>query len=422
MKTRLILFLCSLLFIPAIILGSCSSGSPSDVNNPPTIPTTPGASTDVNPIVSTPSTKIDHLVIWIPDSLLGNNEKIITELLNKQVSKFATQNPGISVDIRVKRSEGNGNLMSTLQSANLVAPGSLPDLVLLSREEMQESALKGLLIPFDDSTDILSASDWAPVMRQLAQVQGSNFGLPVLADATVLVTKNEPNASLSIYKVDHPVLCYLNDPHALLMVSLYLSGGGTVQNDPARPGIDGKALTAALNLVNFGFVTGAFSSETMQIVSSSDVGKRYMAGTGDQMITWFGMIPESGGKNWITSVPGVDQASASLARGWFWSMVNPDPMRRKMSVLLAETLTEPDFLTEMAQAARRMPVRQSNLITQDAGLTNQMAILQSAKPEPDGLLLVTIGPALQEAVLQIQNGNQTTAEIASQVLAKFPQP
>jgi hypothetical protein len=373
-------------------------------------------------VEATQSSTVDRLVIWIPDDLAKPNTDKIQGLLGKQMEKFTTQNPSITVDIRVKHTDGMGSLMDTLQSASLAAPGSLPDLVLLSDDEMETSALKGLLIPFDDVTDIFSSPDWSPVMLQLGQIQGSTFGIPALADATVLVTKTGSPVDSSIYNIDHPILCYLDDPQGLFMVGLYLSAGGDLQNDSSHSNLDEKKLTAALGLVDSALATRAFSSETMAFSSDQDAIRHYEAGKGDQLISWYTSLPAVVKPASLNPVPGVGNASASLVRGYFWSMANRDPARREATVALAEILSEPQFLADIAAATHSLPVRESADMKKNPDLDRQFSVLKSGHPMPDGLLLVTLGLALQDALVKLQGSDVQPADLAKKISAGLNKP
>jgi multiple sugar transport system substrate-binding protein len=422
LKTHIFLILTVIFLIPAFILGSCS-GTVLTMSVPKKTETPFAASPPSDGTSTLTPAALDRLVIWIPDTLLATNKDQMLALLQKQVAVFTSKNPEITVNIRIKKATGSGSLADTLQSASLAAPDSLPDLVLLSSDELQVNALKGLLIPFDGSTEILGSSDWAPVMRQLAQVQGSTFGLPVLADALVYVSRSGKSYGPSIYKSENPIYCYLNDPESLLSIGFYLSAGGRMQTDPGKPGLDQKAIESALDLLRTGFVFGTFSTESIQLNGYPDIVSSFSSGKTDQMITWYSTIPTGIGNLNITAVPGVTTESATLVKGSLWTMANPNPSRRRAAIALADTLVDPEFLTSMARISGGMPVRQSASISQDPNLLNLFKILQSGNPTPDGLLLVTIGPVFRSIVQEIHNGtSKTNAELAQQIVDSIKRP
>lgn len=414
MKIRFALFICSLLFLPALILGSCSDGTSTSITDPkesqtPIPSATPAA---VDP---TPASQVKKLVVWLPDSLLATNRDVIIKRIKQQSDKFTASHPEIDVEIRLKKVDSTINLVDTLQSTSLAAPGSLPDLVLLTNEEMEVAALKGLLYPLDEISDLLDSKDWAPAVRDLSAIEDSTFGLPVIGDATVLVSKIGSPIDISIYKIDHPILTFLNDPKGLLMIGLYYSAGGELSGGPAHLNLDQQALQASFEVINSSFATKAFSSSTMQYGNSSAALKEYTTGKGDQWIGWYSELPASVYSDTIAPVPGLDDASASLARGWFWTLAGTDQTRRRTAAELAETFSEAEFLSDLAVATHLMPVRESKLMDYDLELASRYHILQGSHPIPDGVLLVTIGPTLNDAVIEISNGKVTPADLAAKI-------
>lgn len=367
---------------------------------------------------SRPAASVDQLSVWIPDDLLTNNHATVMNLLQQQVSRYTAKNPDVQVEIRIKKTSGSGNMMDTFQTASLVAPSSLPDLILLSGDDMEVSALKGLLYPFNGVQELLKEDDWAPVMRDLSEVEESTFGLPVLADATVLVSKIGAPLDASIYHIDHPILCYLNDAQAIFQVGLYLSADGQLPENGAVSGLDEEALSSSLDVIDRAFASHAFSTETLKLSGADPMVERYQKGSNDQMIVWFSDLTDAIRQDTIAPVPGVGNTSSSVARGWFWSMANPSVSRRTASVELAEYLTDPVFLSDLAAATGRMPVRQSARMEQNQKLEAQFSILQKAHPVPDGLLLVTIGPVLQDATAELLLENISPKDLAHRIVTE----
>ena len=85
------------------------------------------------------------------------------------------------------KSCGQGGLLDALTATNAAAPGALPSLILLNRQDMETAALKGLILPLDDMTAVMGSTDWYPYAQDLARLQGSIFGLPFAGDALALV-------------------------------------------------------------------------------------------------------------------------------------------------------------------------------------------------------------------------------------------
>ena len=108
------------------------------------------------------------------------------------------------------------------------------DLIALPRPVMEAAALKGLLRPFDDLTEIQSATDWYPYARELSRLQNSTFGLPFAGDALLyMYNSNSEQAAPFTWGATTVISGTLafpaSDPQAVFPLSLYLAAGGAIQ-------------------------------------------------------------------------------------------------------------------------------------------------------------------------------------------------
>ena len=123
----------------------------------------------------------------------------------------------------------------------------------------------------------------------------------------------------------------------------------------------------------------------------------------------------------MAPMPILDDAPFTLASGWSWALAGQDPEKRLLSVQLAEFLVEPEFLAEWTSAAGYLPPRVDALQNwQNADLRQVVEqISYSAQLMPSLDVISTLGPALEQAVVDVlkaQNDPQTAAqEVADQV-------
>ena len=410
--------------VSSILLGSCSS--PARTQPPPLATTTPENQTSIPDatITSDPAAgEVTHLVIWLPDQLLTRNAPIVQDLIEQQVEKFVSNHPNYRVDIRVKNSSGPANLMDVLQNTSLAAPATLPDLVLLTREEMEVAALKGLLIPFDGTTDILAANDWIEPVRTLATVQGSTFGIPAASDALVYLTPAAEEEILSPLTDGKPILCFLNDPRAIVPLSLYLASGGALEDETGKPVLEEMALVSVLTQINAAENNGSLPTWIMDITQPADVYRYFTSGRGNRMLVWYSETAEPIlSISRLSAFRDIAGNPATMIRGWFWAMTQTDPARRVASVELVEMLAEESFLTELDQAARLLPVRKSPAVLENPILSAQADIVAGGQPIPNGLYLVTISPILKDSINQLFTGTLTAEEIARQAVDRLQRP
>lgn len=424
MKPRILVFVCGLLLLPGLLLGSCSgipgtapaAGStpiPTQMNELPNESATPTA--DV--------IKPKKITIWLPDKLSNRGIEEILPLIRAQIGKYQVNHPGISVEVRVKNARGAANLMDTLQNASLAAPEVLPDLVLLSREEMEVAALKGLLIPFDGVTDILSANDWIEPVRQLADIQGSTFGMPVFSDALVYIYPSTEVDPPVLFAQGKPTLCFLNDPKAYIPMLIYLKAGGMLADQTGKPMVDHTAFVTMLETISQSRQTGAFPPWMMDLSQPDDVYRYYTSGRGKHMMAWYSdtALPILSVSN-VTAIRNNQGEPASLVRGWFWGMTQPEPFKRSETVALAEMLSEEAFLANLAKQASLLPVRRSPTVLEDTSLAGMSEIVSTGQPIPDGLFLVTISPIFQESIRQLYSDVLSPEEIATGLINRLLKP
>jgi ABC-type glycerol-3-phosphate transport system substrate-binding protein len=126
-------------------------------------------------------------------------------------------------------------------------------------------------------------------------------------------------------------------------------------------------------------------------------------------------------------MPAPSGGSLGVATGWAWTVTDPLPERRLLSIRLAEWLTDPAFLGAWTEAAGYLPTRPSALDTWRNGnqkaVLNQVALSTRARPTND--LLFSLGPVLRDAalgVIRLETSPSTAAESASRRITNPPQP
>jgi hypothetical protein len=168
------------LLLPVVIIMSISLVSCSSIFSSPTLsPVTTQTFTPAEPVV-TPSpdatqastiAPLDKLVIWLPPQFDPAVNTPAAKLLKNQLDAFSLAHNNIPIEVRIKAVSGPGALLDALSAANAAAPLALPDLVALSRSDLEAAALKGLLAPFDGSSATFDDADWFAYARQMTLLQ-----------------------------------------------------------------------------------------------------------------------------------------------------------------------------------------------------------------------------------------------------------
>ena len=158
-----------------------TSATPTDVVGE--ITPTPDATLEVE---ETPP-PITSLTVWVPPEMDPELDAEASIRFRNRLNAFSAANGGIDINVRVKAASGAGGLLDALTASNAAAPASLPDLIVLTRTDLETAALKGLVFSMDGMTDIPDDPDWYAFTRNMALIQGSTFGLPFACDALALV-------------------------------------------------------------------------------------------------------------------------------------------------------------------------------------------------------------------------------------------
>ncbi len=425
-----------LLGAAALLLAACQPAAgllpptPQPTATPPAQIPTPQLSP--TPAPTTVSTQI--LTVWVPPGFDPRGQVRGADVLLARIRAFEDQNPGVQVKIRVKAPNGPGGLLESLSAATLAAPEALPSLVLLSRTDLETAALKGLVFPLDDLTAVMDEPDWFAYAAQLASLDGSVFGLPFAGDALLLLYRAEKVGSAPVQTWDdvmsrgQPLIFPAGDPQALMTLALYRSLDGPLEDELGRPALDPVRLAQVFSLYAEGAQQGAFPYWLGQFQTDGQAWQGYREPRGTWVVTWSSRyLAELPVDTAAAELPSLGDHAYTLATGWLWAMPDPHPERREMAVRLAEFLTASEFQQEWSAAAGYLPTRPSALAAWNnqslQSMLNQAALSAETRPAND--LVASIGPVLQEAVLQViksQSDPLQAAEAAAERLRETQSP
>jgi multiple sugar transport system substrate-binding protein len=354
----------------------------------------------------------DELVIWLPpqfDPAAGNPA---ARLLRERLQAFSQAHNNITVVVRIKAESGSGGMLDALSTANSAAPLALPDLVALPRSDLEVAALKGLLVPFDGLTTVQDDADWYACFRQLALLQGSTLGLPFAGDALVLVyrpvrAESIPTSWDALISQGGLLAFPAADPQALFTLSLYLSAGGSVEDQQHRPTLEPDILAAVLGLVEKGVAAQVISPNLAQYQTDSQVWQAFKEQRADWVVTWVSnyLAELPADASMLPLLPAGDHSS-TIATGYVWALANPPPGSQTLAVELAEWLVQGDFLAQWTAAAGLLPPRPTALASwPNQNLQSLISqVVLSAQLRPGSDLMPSLGTALSDAILSVLSG------------------
>jgi ABC-type glycerol-3-phosphate transport system substrate-binding protein len=357
------------------------------------------------------------LRIWLPAQFNPSAENPAAELLAQRLKAFEDQHVDLKIEVRLKTAETEGEMLNALSVTSAAARSVLPDLVLLSRSDLELAATLGLLHPIDGLSTSLDDPNWYSYAQQLAHIQNTGYGLPFLGDALVLIYYPELGQIVTwedVLASEGDIVFPAGNPQALIGLSLYASAGGEILDAQGLPMLDQPTLIRVLTLVQEGVSKEIFPSSLANVTNEAQSLQIYRTGSANKGIVWYlSYRPAEDGA--ITPLPGMDEISFSYATGWVWALAGSDPEKQQLAAELAEFLVAEDFMAEWTRATGYLPTRPSLVGDGDRTMT---AILESAHPIPSQDVLAVLGPLMQEALTRVLNGEQPE-DVAGSVVDKL---
>ena len=387
---------------------------------PPTGELTPIAEAEVTP---TPSGPPKDLTIWLPPDMDPQGSDQAARLLKAQLEAFEVEN-GITIHTRVKNSEGPGGLLDALTATSAAAPSVLPDIIVLSRDDLETAALKSLVYSLDGKTTLIDEVDWFAYARELALIQGSIYGVPFTGDALSIIYRSDivspaPNTWFDLNTTTSEIAFAANDAQANVSLALYQAAGGSVRDNQNRPLLEVSPLTDVLNLYKQSVDIAAYRQLVLQLQNEEQAWLAYDNEQAQAAIVPVSIYLQQKPKNTdMITIPPVKDMTLTTGSGWVWALATPQPERQALSVALMETLSESAFLSAWNEAYGGMPPRPSALDAwQDAGirsLISQISVMTIL--EPSSSITASLGPVIRDAVIQVLRDNVEPAVAAQKAV------
>lgn len=419
--------------------GTAGTGTPSGSTTATATAGTPGPVASGVPLTVAPGTQPAAtqlpagpvtLRVWVPPQFdpLGGSEA--GELLRERLEAFSRRRPGVSVEVRVKAVEGPGGLLDALSTASTAAPLAVPDLVALPRGEMEAAALKGMLYPFDTLSGSMDDPDWYEYAVALSQIQNNTFGLPFAGDALLLVSRpavvpTPPATWEQVLAASGPMVFPAADSEALFTLAMYQAAGGSLRDEQGRPVLDPAALTEVLAFYANAGQGGLMPFWLTQYATDEQAWAAMIENRANLAITTASRYLSSRPADTTASplpTPGGDPFT--LATGWVWALSARQPQRQELAVQLADYLVESSFLTKWSEASGYLPTRPSALAGwSDNSLQMKVeTVVASAQLAPSEDVLISLGPALQNAVVRVLKGEAEPETAAQEAAAPLATP
>ena len=434
-----------LIGICAIILVAC--GSRTDTEEPEITETaiqpTP-TQLGVNQPTPNPSEEaipeVTSLLLWWPDELApaGNDVNI---LLNNQIQAFGDAEGNLEIDFRLKTMQELGGIMSTLRTAIVVAPSTLPDITIIRREDLISAVTNNLIQPMSGvaSPSPTIISDLYDIAIELGEYDADGagegtsqlYGLPYLLDVTHLTYLNDADNETAINWSFNDILtqnqAFLFPAGQTTGVNRtfwmqYFSAGGVIPNEANNFEINETALLETLSFYEQLAESQLITSNVFTYTSPNDYLELMTTGEVSAAVVrtsqYFNLRLSD--EAWeIAPIPTSSGGNVAMINAWMWVIVTPDPERQAIAARFIDWMMDVQRQQEYAEVIYRLPSQESALLSMNSDLidANRMSeLIESAYltlPESEGGILAR---TMHDALMRVINGESTAEEATQAVL------
>ncbi len=437
---RLFISIVSILLILTSCVGNDTATQESQSATAPATTATPIPPISLTASPSTgeaPTTEAQTLALWWPDTLTSIEQADINDVLNEQLNAFVlSEEDTIELDFRIKR-YGNdlGGIMPTLRSASGVAPGALPDITLIRRNDLIAAVDAGLIYPLDGLMSATIIGDLYPSVLRLGQVNDTLYGLPYVVDVQHMAYTAEALAMLDdsfdtsfagFLNADIQWMMPTRRPNGLNLTfyAQYINASGVLpDSERGTLPLDIEALAAVLAFYETAYNQELIDPASLEYGSVNDYTALILNGgafDGALVSSNLFLSERYSGRNLVaTSIPTLSGQDTGIVNGWLWVVTTANTDRQALSGRFLNWMMDSTRQAEFAQISQTLPSLQSALQTLDRNVVPVDmfdSILSRAiitLPEP---FTSTSGRTMQAALMSVLMGESTATDATQSVI------
>lgn len=338
--------------------------------------------TSVPAIISDPDRDIvpNRLPETLPPSAitltLWTTERFSTQnpLFTEQLNQFEEENPDVMVEVILKRTSGQASALNFLKSAQLVAPAILPDIVVLSTDDLPQAWRNKLIQPLDHLVAPTLQNDLNLAAQRLGTVDGNLVGIPyeinvehIAYNASKVITA--PLAWTDVLSRVNQYQFRASGQNGLLNDALliqYLSAGAKLVDEQGIPIIDEPVLRDLLNYYQSLVQQGIVVREVVDPTFASQIWDNYLANNVE--VAHVNANQYLADRRFLVNaqvgpIPSRTDKVTSIGHGWALSLVTTDEFRQAAAINLIHTFLLPENNAAWATAVTTVPTRNSVLTT-----------------------------------------------------------
>jgi ABC-type glycerol-3-phosphate transport system substrate-binding protein len=387
-----------------------------------------------------------NLVIWWPEPLAPVDRPDVITVLDQQIGSFDMAEGGeTNIEFRRKRVQDVGGIMTTLRTASTVAPGALPDLTLIRREDLITAAQAGLIQPLDDILPAGTLDDLYEPLTALGMVDGQIYGLPYIVDVSLLVyyaadvdddavevtpqvEDDEAGAAppwTFNHILDHELEWVFPAGRATgvntVFLIQYLEAGGVPLDAASTMTLNPDAVRSVLEFYEQLARAGLISAEVFEYTSARDYFSSLVGGSLNAAVVDSSMYLQMRADDvplLAAPIPTESGRAASVTNGWMWVVPTSSAERQTTAARFLSWMMESDRHREFAEAIYGLPSQRTALQSLDDELVDVYllnAIASSPATIPPDGSSGTLARAMQNALIAVITG-QSTAEDATRTV------
>lgn len=413
------------------LLTGCDTLANMTANNQLTA--TPAPSVTPNPATATPIPTVEatpdepeSLTLWIPDVLVPSSASgASTDLLNQQIAAFAESKEGITIEVRRKQVNEVGGIMPTLRTAHEVAPGALPDLTLLRREDLLQATGAELIQPMEGIVSSAIIGDFYPRVLSLGQVDGTLYGLPYAVEIqhvvyTVPATATEPMfASYLENDVSFVFPVQASGINPVFLVQ-YLEAGGQINANGGLV-LNEDALLTVFEFYEEAAAQNLVSPDVLEYTRPAD----YRAMINDQAAASFVVgadlyleLLQSELSLRVASIPTASGEPITSLNGWMWVMTTTDSDNQALASEFVDWMMNIERQGEYVQSLNLLPSQRTTLrrwYNEDYA-TFVASVMEDARLPLMDASNSSVARAMQGALVTVIAGERTAEQATQDVI------
>jgi maltose-binding protein MalE len=379
-------------------------------------------------ITTTSAENVVELTFWTVEPVSPRAADEAGNFFSQSVQTFERDNPGLKLNLLLKKASGKGGVLDFLRTAKEVAPTILPDVAVMNATDLPQAYAEGLLQPLENRLDRTIVQDLLPAARRMGTFNERLIGVPIglemehtvyntkILTATPILWSDVLSSQTKYLFPAKGVNGLVND----ITLSQYFSAGGTFRTDEGKLNLNDQVLREVLNFYYLGLKQNVLEPDILQAASPEELWpiylksgaglaqisvRQYLADRATMKNTAFAPLP----------VQQKDDTPVSITHGWVLVLITEDVNRQRAALRLIEWFLSTSNNATWNNLNRSIPTRDT-AYKQLAGddpywvfLTEQ---LNNAQPQPGFAGYDQVGRIIQQAVEQVIRG-ETTPEQAT---------